>query len=201
VLFVRRRLRRHPLAHWLLVLGLATLSALVVGRRTAEADAARAAWGTTKTVAVATRAIDAGATIDAAAVSLERWPSAVVADNALEALPIGRAARVALSPGDMLRADDIAPEGVTGLAALIPDGWRAVAVARGTASVAVARGDHVDLVVATSDGSAATAARGALVLAADAKTLTVAVPGDVADRVAAALATAAVVPVLRGTSG
>ena len=199
--FVRRRLRRHPLAHWLLVLGLAVLSALVVGRRTADADAARAAWGATKPVVVATRAIDAGATIDADDVALQRWPAAVVGTSALDALPVGRAVRVALAPGDMLRVDDIAPTGVAGLAALIPDGWRAVAVARGTASVAVARGDRVDLVAATADGAAAMVARDALVLAADAKTITVAVPSDVADRVAGALATTAVVAVLRGASG
>ncbi len=196
---MRRRLRRHPLAHWLLVGGLAMLTALFVGRRAADADAARAAWGTTKPVVVATHAIEAGTAITAADVTLEHWPAAVVGDGALDALPIGRAARTALGARDIVRADDVAGTGVNGLSALIPDGWRAVAIARGNTSIAVARGDHVDLVVATADGAEAAAlARDALVLAADAKTITVAVPAATADRVAAAIATAAVVPVLRG---
>jgi Flp pilus assembly protein CpaB len=99
-----------------------------------------------------------------------------------------------LARGEVVTAGRVAPAGVGGLAALLPDGARALAVPIGPGTPPLRRGDRVD-VLATFEGDEPTfaVASGAAVLAVTRdKAVTVAVTADEAPRVAFALAQGAI---------
>lgn len=195
-------MRTHPTAHWIVVLGLAALTGTTVASTISHGDAARRAWGSTRAVAVATRHLDAGTTLTAADVRIATWPVAIAPETALATAPSGRTLLAPVDAGEPLMATRVAPDGLSGVAALVPAGWRAVAIAVPPASLALRAGDHVDLVATTAAGPAAvTVARDALVVAIDGRAVTVAVPAIVVEDVASALAAGAVLPVLRSVSG
>src|SRR5581483_4684553 len=113
-------------------------------------------------------------------------PLAVLTDDAVDADAAddvtGRTVVAAIEAGEPLVRARLGPDGLRGVAALVPVGWRAVAVPVGDATVTLVVGDHVDLVVAV-----------------DERAVTVAVPADAAPHVASAVTTGAVVPVLRSS--
>jgi hypothetical protein len=101
-------------------------------------------------------------------------------------------------------AGRLAPEGLQGVAALVPTGWRALAMPAGRAALRLSVGDRVDLVAAvdgtTDDASESPSfvlADNALVVAVDDESVTVAVPAEDAPRVALGIVTGSVVPALR----
>jgi Flp pilus assembly protein CpaB len=193
-----RRIRGHPYVHWLAVLALAANTALIVGRGQGRADASRRAWGSVHPVAVATRDLDAGSVLRADDITTADWPVAMAPPGALDVAPLGRTLLSPVGRGEPITRGRVAPDGVHGLAALVPPGWRAVAIAVPTATVALQRGDEVDLLATSSDGSVTgTIAEAAIVLAADERSITVALPKEVVARVAGALVSGAVVPALR----
>lgn len=193
-----RLIRRHPYAHWFAVLTLAAVTALVVGTVQSRADAAKRAWGTARPVAIATHDLEAGSVLRADDIAIADWPVAITPPGAIEVAPVGRTLVSAVGRGEAITRGRVAPEGVHGLAALVPAGWRAVAIAVPTATVPLQRGDAVDLLATAADGSVTgTIAEAAIVLAADERAVTVALPKDIVARVAGALLTGAVVPALR----
>jgi Flp pilus assembly protein CpaB len=192
-----RRARRSAALRWLLVAVAAAAVALEGSRIGAEAAAERDAWGTTVEVVVVRRAVDAGDAITGGDVAVEPWPEAIVPEGALRSLPPGAVASAALLPGEAVLAARVAPAGSGPVAALVPTGWRAVAVPTsasgfGTPAPPLEVGDRVDLLAPDP------VATGAVVVAVDDAAVTVAVPADDAPALAEALAATVVTVVLRG---
>jgi Flp pilus assembly protein CpaB len=164
----------------------------------AAADA-RAAWGDAVTVVVAARDFDAGDRPGAVDVVVETRPRAVVPDGALtEADELdGRVVVAPIVAGEVVLERRLAPAGLTGVAALVPAGHRAVAVpvdpSLGAISPDVRVGDRVDVLAVfdVMDGSeppAGVVAGSVSVIAVDDRRVTVSVRDGDAARVAFAAA-------------
>jgi len=206
-----------------LSLALAAFTGLTVARLVTDASARAARLGGLVDVAVAARAVDAGEVVRAADVASRRLPASVLPDGPLATSPAGRVALVPLVAGEVLLAARLAPEGLRGVAALVPAGQRALAVPVDPGGLALRVGDRVD-VLATFDvagdggdtGAAAPAdegaagtpvaapaptfpvARAALVVGVGDEAVTVAVRPDEVPRVAFALARGTVALALAG---
>ena len=194
-----RRARRSLALRWLLVAAAASLVAVEAAGVGAEAAAARDAWGRSTGVAVAVRDVARGEVVAAGDVAVQRRPLAVVPDDALQEPPVGRVTTAGLVAGEVVVSSRLAPAGLSGVAALVPDGWRAMAVptsASGFGSPAppLAVGDRVDVLAPD------VVAADALVVAIDDTAVTVAVPADDAPALAEALAAAVVTIALVGAS-
>ena len=155
---------------------------------------------------VARHRILIGDTVEAEAITTQSWPVALVPAGAVETSPVGRTAAATIEKGEAVIGSRLAPDGLRGVAALVPPGWRALAVPVGPTVVALSVGDHVDLIagfdVANATGGQApafTVADSAVVVAVDAERVTVAVREPDAERVAFAIVAGTVVPALRTT--
>lgn len=106
---------------------------------------------------VAQRDLQPGDNVDGSAVAVRRLPDAVVTDAALRAPPVGSVVRYPVVAGEPLVGDRLAPEGVTGVGALVPEGHRAIGLPQGQLGTPpVQVGDLVDvLVVLPPDSHAA----------------------------------------------
>ena len=193
-----RRLARSAPVFWVVVAALAGLTALTAARLVGRAEASAARYGSLRPVVVATRPVEAGAVLQAGDVAVRALPAAFLPDDHVVAASdaVARTVVVALFPGVPLVRAQLAPEGVRGIAALLPPGTRAVAVPAGGASAPVRTGDRVD-VLATFDPSAAMSSAGeptlavataALVVDVGEDSATVAVSPEEARRVAFAVA-------------
>jgi len=201
-----RRVRRHPLTR----LAAATVAVFVLvalaQHIAAPALVAQRRWGVTRTVVVARHRLAIGDVIEGGDVETEAWPVAVVAPGAVDVAPIGETVIAAMEPGEAVLSTRLAPGGLHGVAALLPPGWRAVAIPVGPTVVSLSVGDRVDL-IAGFDAASATdnqapafvVARDALVVAVDEQRVTVAVRDDDAARVAFAVIAGTIVPALRAT--
>lgn len=159
LLLSRLALRRRPILYWLVTALVALTTAMVIGGLTARAEHASARYGGLRPVVVANRALGAGDEVAAGSVRLVRMPRAFVPDGALSSPPVGQTVLSPLYPGEALLAQRLAPEGLRGIAALLPRGTLAMAVPTGTGGLRVAVGDLVD-VLATSGFAAAAATPG-----------------------------------------
>lgn len=198
-------LRRHPRLWWACVGLVAVTAGAVVASAAGSAEEARASWGATRRVVVLARDLPAGHRLAGSDVRLEERPVAVVPDGALTELPAsGTLASLAVS-GEVLVEDRLAPAGLSRLAASLPPGTRAVAVpVEPGLAPPLEVGDAVDLLVTVSsevvgDGPPGfVLAHAAPVVAVDEAAVTVAVPPNVAPKVAVALSTGAVTLALTG---
>ena len=204
--FVPRRVRHHPLVRAAAVVVLVLVVVSIVHRTAASAGDARRRWGQERAVVVARRRIAIGETIRADAIETQSWPSALIPPDAIAESPAGRTAVAAIEPGEAVVAARLAPDGFHGVAALVPHGWRALAIPIGPSVVALSVGDHVDLIAgfdAVSAGGdqapAFTVAENAIVVAVDDQRITVSVRESDAARVVFAIVTGTVVPALRAT--
>jgi Flp pilus assembly protein CpaB len=204
--FVPRRIRHHPLVRAGAVIVLVLVGASVLQRTAATAIDARHRWGQERTVVVARHRIAMGEVIDSDAITTESWPTALVPAGAIEQSPVGLTVVAAIEPGEAVLQARIAPDGLHGIAALVPPGWRAMAVPVGPVVVALTVGDRVDLIAgfdaasASADQAPAFAvAENAIVVAVDEQRVTVAVREEDATRVAFAIVAGTVVPALRAT--
>ena len=186
LLFARLALRRRALVYWVGTAVLAAATALAIGGVAARAERAAARYGDLRPVVVAVEPIEAGDEVEAGAVEVRSMPAAFVPDGAFEAWPNGRTAIAATHPGEPLLAHRVAPDGVNGIAALLPQGTRALAIPVGPGALPLAAGDVVDVLAAAEVAEAV--ATGALVVDVAAETVTVAVDEADAPEVAAALA-------------
>jgi Flp pilus assembly protein CpaB len=188
---------------WLAAASVAALAAVRVGGLDDAADARRRAWGESTTVAVAARDLPAGTVVVGDDITVEEWPAALVPDGALAEPPTGSTITASVVAGEAVVGARVAPGGLSGVAALIPAGHRAVAVpgsagGLGTDTPPLRVGDRVDVlatfdVLDPTDGSASTeptgtVADGALVVDVSDEAVTVAVPAADAARVAFAAA-------------
>lgn len=189
-------LRRRPRLRRALALALSLLVGLAVQRSVAGAESVRAAWGPTRTVAVAARDLPAGHVVGPGDVREVALPRAAVPAGALGDLPAGRVVRAPVFEGEVVLGRRVAAPEVAGVAALVPSGARALAVPvePGT-SPALLVGHRVDVIA-----SAAAEAGPQAVLVASAvpvvdvgeRAVTLALPAEAATRVAAAIAAGAV---------
>jgi Flp pilus assembly protein CpaB len=106
----------------------------------------------TRSVVVASRDLAPGEVVDASAVALRDVPTSAVAEAATSRLPVGSVVRYPIAEGEPVVTDRLAPEGLTGAAALVPEGHRAVALPLGPATAPpVHPGDRVDIVTFAPD--------------------------------------------------
>lgn len=190
-----RRLARSPLVYWVAVVALACLTATTVSGLVGRAGAQAARFGNLRSVVVATGDLKAGAVVGSGDVALRSVPAAFLPEAAVRSASeaVGRTVVVPLFRGATVVAANLAPDGLSGLVALLPAGARAVAVPTGVESVPLRRGDRVD-VLATFDpppvGEDPTfpVAEAALVVDVGPEAASVAVAPEEASRVAYALA-------------
>ena len=198
-----RRLARSPLAYWAVVVALAGLTAFTVAGQVDRAGAQAARYGNLRPVVVATHAVELGAVVRQADVIVTAMPASFLPDGALDSTGavVGRTVVVPLLRGSAVVAANLAPDGLEGVAALLPAGSRAVAVPTGPAAVALRRGDRVDI-LATFDPPPAgeeptfPVAEAAPVVDVGPEAVTVAVAPEEARRVAYAVAAGVVTLVL-----
>jgi Flp pilus assembly protein CpaB len=209
-------MRRSSLLWWTATVALALITALVVSSATATATRGAHEWGASTRVWVVARHVEAGDVFADGDARVVRRPNGVVPKGALNAVssPIGEATRVTVEPGEVVLVARLAGRGAHGVAALVPPGYRAVAVPYDDTSPTVRTGDRVDVLAtfdvgdtSSSDG-AATALAPSFAVAADAEVLavaaravTIAVDAHDAPRVAFALAKAAVTLAVRSPNG
>lgn len=203
------------------VLVLAAATGLTVALLVGSVERARRQWGDTRPVAVATRDLHPGEVIDAATASVRDLPEVAVAPGALDHVPGGAIVRDPVPAGEPLVPTRLAPLGLTGAAALVPDGHRAVAVPLGpTGAPPLQVGDRVDVLAVTGSdpgpgagpvptgpagrdagggaGPAFPVVEGARVIHVDEEVVTIAVPTGDAPRVALAVTRALAVLALAG---
>jgi Flp pilus assembly protein CpaB len=215
---LRRALHR-PAVRRTVVAVVAVTTALLVGTLVRAGVDARDRWGATRPVAVAQRDLVPGDIVDATAVEMRELPEAVISSTALESEPVGAVVRYPVKADEPLVDDRLAPHGLSGVAALVPDGQRAVAVPGGQPGTPpVQVGDMVDVLVVlpavgaipgpagpglSEDGFAGgdpafPLVSGALVIDVSDQAVTIAVPRDDAPRVAYAITNGVVVLALTG---
>lgn len=192
-----RRAFRSPLAWWACAALVAVLAAAQVGRLDDDAAARRAAWGTATVAVVAVRDLAPGDVVAADDVVVEQRPAAVLPAGSLGAPPVGRTVVAPILAGEAVVTRRLAPEGLSGVAALVPDGMRAVALPTAFEGPPLAVGDRVD-VLATVDGPTTVVAPDAVVVDVGEAAVTVAVPVGDLDAVAYAVARGTVTLALVG---
>ena len=194
---------RPPPLRLVLVVLLAAVVGMAVHRTTARAAAVTAQLGETTPVAVAQRDVAVGDQLQPGDVDLVERPLAHVPPGAVTHDPTGETAREPLHAGQVVVAPNLAAEGRSGAAALVPEGWRAVAVPVIDAPLPARRGDLVDVVASFDptlverDASRLVAAGGVVVEVTD-EAVTVAVPAARVTDVAFALANGIVTLALAG---
>ena len=207
VLTVRaRRALARPGVRRLAVAVLALATALTVTSTLGAADAARDRWGPSRPVAVAARDLAPGDVVDATAIERRHLPESLVAEESLATGPEGAVVRHPILAGEPLVAERLAPHGLSGAAALVPPGHRAVAVPAGPAGMPpLTNGDLVDVVTVLPPGlepgdeePAFPLVEGAPVVDVGDRAVTIAVPAADAARVAWALSNGTIVLVLAG---
>jgi hypothetical protein len=106
----------------------------------------------TRSVVVASRDLPPGTVVTDEAVALRELPLDAVAEAAMSDIPVGSVVRYPIVAGEAVVPDRLAPEGLSGTAALVPPSHRAVAVPLGpTGAPPLQPGDRVDIVTFTPD--------------------------------------------------
>ena len=195
---LRRRFHR-PAPYWLLALGLAALTAVLVTRMVGHAEAEAARYGSLRATLVALTDLPAGATVGSGDTELRPIPAGLVPPGALDDHVDGAVVSSGIHTGEVVLGTRLSPAGLSPTAALLPRGTRGLAVPAGPETVPLARGDLVD-VLATFDPTLAAGggeptvavARAALVVDVGEDAVTIAVTEPRAPRVAFALATGSV---------
>jgi len=192
-------LRRRPALRWALTALVALAVAAVVASVVSGADEARAAWGATRSVVVATRDLGVGHELEADDTRRTELPDRVLPDDAVRRSPTGRVVHSPIFEGEVLVDGRLAPPELRGVAAALPTGTRAVAIpAEAGTTPDIEVGHRVDVIVALPpDDTGAgppgiVVAAGAPVVAVTEQAVTVAVDPDTAPRIAVALAQGAV---------
>lgn len=198
-------LRRQPRLRTALVVALGLLSGAGVAATVQQSEQARAAWGRSTAVLVATRDLAAGERLDDGGTHLVEHPAPLVPPGALTALPDDGRVAEPVYEGEVLRAERLAPAGMSTVAARLPEGTRAVAIpVEPRTTPPLAMGDHVDVVVALAPEAAGAGPPGfalatdVVVVEVTEAAVTVAVPRDIAPRLAVAFGQGAVTLALVG---
>jgi pilus assembly protein CpaB len=191
-------LRRRPRLRQAVAAATGLAVALGVHGAITGAQEARDRWGTEVAVLVARADLPVGHVLGPADTEVRALPAALVPRGAITGSSTGRVVRHPVVEGEPLVATRLAPEGLTGVAALLPEGTVAVAVPTDPATTPPLEvGDRVDVLVAPAPASVegpppVRAASGATVVAVGEVSATVAVPTSRAPTVAFAAGTGAV---------
>lgn len=138
IVSTRRLLARQPWIQWTLIATVATAIAVSVHGRLGQVDVERDAWGSTRTVLVATGSIDVG---DVLQVEQREVPLAMVPERAIDHAD-GLVARQRIGVGEILIDIDVVAD--RGPQAMTPAGWLAVPVIESPRSGALV-GDRVQV--------------------------------------------------------
>jgi Flp pilus assembly protein CpaB len=185
---IRWLFARYPVLSWLPPLAAALLVAWVTSAAIDGATAEVRRLGPMVRVPVAARSVEPGAVLGKDDVRWRRMPRGALPSARVATVPVGATALVGLAEGEVLLRAKLAPEGLSGAAALVSPGSLALAVPAGESDrPPLRRGDRVDLLAADEDGGAATVAAGALVVDIGADVVTVAVTSEEAGAVAHAV--------------
>lgn len=204
---LRRLLRSAPWGR--LAVGVALTAATAVSALAAHRDAAAtlARYGPTRAVVVARRDLAAGTVVTPGDVELRDEPVALQPPGALGALPPDAVVTSLVLAGEALTDRRLAPAGLSPTAALVPAGAVGLAVPLPLAAPPLAPGDRVDLIATAADGTGGTAggagtvmARAVTIVAVTDGAVTVAVPEEVAPRLAGAMSAGALVVGLSASS-
>ncbi len=192
-------LRRRPRLRNGVVVAVALLCGTAVAGVVQQAEHARDAWGARTLVLVATDDLMAGDRLDPGNTRVVAHPTPLVPPGALTALPADGRVTAPVYEGEVIREERIAPSGASVLAARLPVGTRAMAIPMEPGTMpALVVGDRVDVLVALAPEVAGDGAPG-FELATDVRVVdvteaavTIAVPRDVAPRLAVAFGQGAV---------
>ena len=184
---IRLLFARRPWLYWAVVGVVCVVVTMAVTGMVRHATASARSLGPLVSVPVAARPLALGAAVGDEDVSWRRLPAGVLPAEPVVDEPVGRTVVVPVVVGEVLLTSKFAPAGLSGVAALLPAGARALAVPVAAANPSVQRGDRVDL-LAESEVIAADA----VVLDVNTDVVTVAVVADEAPRVAHALSTGVV---------
>lgn len=185
------RLRRIPALYWILSAGLVACTGLTVLKLTGAARDAVAHWGELAESAVAVGPMVPGDVVQIEDVEFRSVPVALLPDSPLVHDPVGLVVVTPLVAGDIFVEARLGPTGITGPAALLASGERAVTLPRDAGTPPVRVGDRVDLVAtaptgASPFGGTEVLASGALVIDESEESVTVALPASRAPTVASA---------------
>jgi Flp pilus assembly protein CpaB len=139
--------RRSPsrLGRWVLAAGLALCAAAVVGDLAGAAADTVAGLGVTRRVVVARHDLEPGQVVADADVGWQARPRAELPDSAIDGDVVGRVVTAPIVAGEVVSTRRLAPDGVRGLAALVDEGDRAMAVPIEGTGLHVQVGDRVDV--------------------------------------------------------
>ena len=194
---------RPPPMRAILAVVLAVACGLVVLRATGRAEATVDRYGRPVTGWVVDSTLEPGDEIGAGDVVADTRPASFLPTGAVEEDPVGRRVTQVLRPGEVLVEHRLAGGDRRGAAALVPEGWRAVAVPALEAALPVEVGQRVDVLAAldpagTGAVGSTVAEDGVVVHVAEDGTVTVAVTPSQAGRIVAALASGVVALALVG---
>jgi Flp pilus assembly protein CpaB len=184
---IRLLFARRPWLYWAVVGMVCVVVTMAVTGMVRHATAPARSLGGLVRVPVAARPLAMGAVVGGDDVSWRRLPAGVLPEGLVERSPVGRTVVVPVVGGEVLLASKFAPAGLSGVAALLPAGARALAVPVVAGNPSVQRGDRVDLLA-----EAQVIAADAVVLDVSDEVVTIAVVADEAPHVAQALSTGVV---------
>lgn len=198
---MRRPLRlwlRSPPVFWVAASCLALGTVFIIGARQADLDRRERRLGSLVEVVVVVGDHTAGSALGPENARLVEVPEAMVTDDALRKLPSGQRLVSDVSDGEVLTRHRMADGHPSALAAVVADGWRAVAVGLPPAGLKLEAGDRVDLLALTGAGTSTVIVRDAVVLAGSDEAATISVPRADAAAVADAALTATLTVTLVG---
>lgn len=205
------RIRRHPLLFWVAAGTLSLVTGITVTQVLGRAEVEASRFGDMRPVLVATKDVPAGNILGPNNTEVRSHPSALVPKDALHSAVDGVVVSADIKHGEAVLNARLAPGGLSTTASLIPPGGRAIAVPTGVGSLALERGDRLDVLATlntptsatgppTTDAAAPTfpIARNAVVIAVNEENVTLALTEEEAARVAYALTAGVVTLVLNG---
>ncbi|MEI7593200.1 MAG: SAF domain-containing protein [Actinomycetes bacterium] len=144
----------HRIGRWLLAAGLALAAAAIVASTANDAATTVAALGTTRSVRVARHDLDIGDVIGRDDFEFREWPVGDLPHDVAELDPVGQVVVATIVAGEIISSRRLGPHGISGLAALVPDGFRAIAIPIEGTGTQVRVGDRVDMFNPKSDTDA-----------------------------------------------
>ena len=195
-----RQVFRRPFVFWVAAASLTLLTAAFIWQLTAEASRRSAMLGERVTVAIASDDLAAGHVIGADDVRMSELPAIAVPPDAASPEVVGAVVTAPVFEGEIVSARRLGTAGLGAVAAMVPAGHRAVAVALDFVRLPLEIGDRVDLLASTDafGGPVHLVSAAALVIAVNDDGFTAAVPLHEVDAVAEALQAGAVTPALAG---
>lgn len=142
-----RRLFRRPPLYWTAVTVIALATGAMVWASLRDAERGAALYGAPREVLVAARDLPVGSRIEATDVVSRQLPATALPPAALDELPPGSTAAVAIDSGEVVTSRRLGRRGASPSALRIDPDRRGIAVPRGTDALPLRVGDVVDIAV------------------------------------------------------